>query len=810
MRNLRRYLIFRLYFISLILNYNIGPVYSTSFNLEFESHSIHESSQIVISPIFKNGDVEIDGLDCEINYYNITLARNAEFEVKVSYSGGNSESYPEGVPINLGNGTLTAILQAGTLNTDGGTLVYKVVGKPDTTIPAIIPVDFGGKFCEITIYISEPSESSIDFWILSFNDKNQDCVRDEDEEMSNTDGLFIKVFDLDDKMVYSAPAYYGQFEVLGFNGLSDYIYYYIIDNNDFENDHIPTLNPGWKSGTNPYLKRYFYFFGGMTYFNITPESNLLDVSWDYNYPFTYRICLYQLIGKISALDCAKANLLQPIIKSISNSNLLTIAYEGANGGYYDAQSIQSIGITGITASLEAGFFNEGNGTINYSISGTSNAGGKGYFEINIGGQTCRVEFFVEDPQLSITKDLKQSTFKSVGDKLEYTLTVSNPGNVDLTDIIVKDPLTGLWEKLPLLKVGEKSEINTIYIAKQTDLDAGLLINTATASSNFKSNFIEVLANKTVRATQLPSISLRKTASQIFYSQIGDVLNYQLEINNTGNVTLLDVIVKDPLTSLNDTIEILSPKETKIIKTQYTITQSDLDAGKVTNWAKAEFIWEANTNRVEDTVVIIGDSDGDGVPDLVEKKDGTDPKDQCSFKLSNQTLMPSTQWNNADCDGDGVSNLVELNDRTDLLGACDFKLSNRNLSPSSAWNMGDCDGDGITNEADGADDCDKDGIPNFLDDDTCRIDILLPNVFSPNGDGINDVIKPILLGIEELICFKIYNRWGNLVFETKNRDFGWDGAFRASNQETETYMWLVEAYDRDGIIIKRTGMLTLLK
>jgi gliding motility-associated-like protein len=205
-----------------------------------------------------------------------------------------------------------------------------------------------------------------------------------------------------------------------------------------------------------------------------------------------------------------------------------------------------------------------------------------------------------------------------------------------------------------------------------------------------------------------------------------------------------------------------------------------------------------------------DSDGDGVSDAQEALDGTNPNDPCSFKLSSQTLTPSAAWSNGDCDGDGVTNAKEKQDATDILNNCNFVVGSRTLTPSDAWKNGDCDGDGLTNEVDGIEDCDNDGIPNFLDPDNCIADIVMANVFTPNGDGINDVIKPILIGIDKFVCFKVYNRWGNLIFDTVDRDKAWDGAIEGSGQGTETFQWLSEGYDSNGKLIRRAGMVTLLR
>jgi gliding motility-associated-like protein len=74
----------------------------------------------------------------------------------------------------------------------------------------------------------------------------------------------------------------------------------------------------------------------------------------------------------------------------------------------------------------------------------------------------------------------------------------------------------------------------------------------------------------------------------------------------------------------------------------------------------------------------------------------------------------------------------------------------------------------------------------------KAEIFIPNVFSPNADGTNDVFSVIDLGIEELIVFKVYNRWGEVIFETNNINEGWDGTYKGEPQEIGTYVYHVEA------------------
>ena len=114
----------------------------------------------------------------------------------------------------------------------------------------------------------------------------------------------------------------------------------------------------------------------------------------------------------------------------------------------------------------------------------------------------------------------------------------------------------------------------------------------------------------------------------------------------------------------------------------------------------------------------GDSDGDGVPDGKEVSDGTSPLDSCSFKLSSQKVTPSTAWQSADCDNDGLTNQQEktlgtdpligdsdgdgvpdgkeVSDKTDPKNSCSLKLESQTVTPSTAWLNADCNGDGIKN------------------------------------------------------------------------------------------------------------------
>jgi gliding motility-associated-like protein len=91
-----------------------------------------------------------------------------------------------------------------------------------------------------------------------------------------------------------------------------------------------------------------------------------------------------------------------------------------------------------------------------------------------------------------------------------------------------------------------------------------------------------------------------------------------------------------------------------------------------------------------------------------------------------------------------------------------------------------------------------------------INIYVPPVFTPNGDGNNDVLKPILVGIATFHYFSVYNRWGNLIFTTEDPNTGWDGRFKGVAQPVETYLWIAEGIDMQGNKIVQKGMTTLVR
>jgi gliding motility-associated-like protein len=91
-----------------------------------------------------------------------------------------------------------------------------------------------------------------------------------------------------------------------------------------------------------------------------------------------------------------------------------------------------------------------------------------------------------------------------------------------------------------------------------------------------------------------------------------------------------------------------------------------------------------------------------------------------------------------------------------------------------------------------------------------INIYVPRAFSPNNDGANDLLKPILVGIQTFHYFTVYNRWGNIIFTTTDPNQGWDGTFKGVPQPVETYLWIAEGIDVNGKKIVAKGMTSLVR
>lgn len=89
-------------------------------------------------------------------------------------------------------------------------------------------------------------------------------------------------------------------------------------------------------------------------------------------------------------------------------------------------------------------------------------------------------------------------------------------------------------------------------------------------------------------------------------------------------------------------------------------------------------------------------------------------------------------------------------------------------------------------------------------------VFVPTAFTPNNDGLNDLLRPVGAGIKNIEFFSIYNRWGQLLFSTQQNGKGWDGRLNGTPQPAGTYVWQVKATDYTGKSYFRKGVVTLIR
>jgi gliding motility-associated-like protein len=106
----------------------------------------------------------------------------------------------------------------------------------------------------------------------------------------------------------------------------------------------------------------------------------------------------------------------------------------------------------------------------------------------------------------------------------------------------------------------------------------------------------------------------------------------------------------------------------------------------------------------------------------------------------------------------------------------------------------------------------------FDYDTIRVHVYkldpsfyVPTAFSPNGDGSNDFFRPKAIGMKSLDVFRIYNRWGQLLYSSTDIEGrGWDGTFKGKGQDPATYVWYAEGTDYLNNRVKKKGYVVLIR
>ena len=199
--------------------------------------------------------------------------------------------------------------------------------------------------------------------------------------------------------------------------------------------------------------------------------------------------------------------------------------------------------------------------------------------------------------LELVKTANPTSVTAVGDVITYSFAVRNTGNTTLTNVVVTDPMLAGLNCPALASLAPSATATTLactgntYTVTQADIDTngggdGDIDNTATADSDqgTPTTSTAVVTLPAAAPSQMLVKSLTGDSSGGAVA-VGDVLTYTITLTNTGNTTLVDVMVSDALiTPASIACASVAPGATCQLVGTYTVLQSDADAGNIRNTA----------------------------------------------------------------------------------------------------------------------------------------------------------------------------------------------------------------------------------
>lgn len=204
----------------------------------------------------------------------------------------------------------------------------------------------------------------------------------------------------------------------------------------------------------------------------------------------------------------------------------------------------------------------------------------------------------QNPAIALTKKSDSATFSTVGQPIVYTFTLENTGNLSLTNVGLTDAMfdpSDIECSTPLggtLQPRASIVCTATRIVTQPDIDAGSLLNTATATADSTGGPVSASANHTVVAEAAPALDLFKSVSPTTVTAAGQTVTYSFTVSNTGNTTITNISVEDSLPGLGAVVcDVpqpfdLAPDQENTCRASYTVRQQDVDAGGLSNTATA--------------------------------------------------------------------------------------------------------------------------------------------------------------------------------------------------------------------------------
>ncbi len=197
---------------------------------------------------------------------------------------------------------------------------------------------------------------------------------------------------------------------------------------------------------------------------------------------------------------------------------------------------------------------------------------------------------VQTASFLVVKATTTTSVAVVGDTIPYEFRVTNNGNVTLTGLSVTDAnATGITCPFTTLTPSASVICTASHVVTQADLNTGSVVNIAQVTATPPSGIALPVKDSnevTVPVVQAPNLSIAKSASVADYDQVGDVVDYEFTVRNSGNVTLTAVAVTDPIAApITCAASTLLPTVSTTCTGSHTVTQADLDAGAIVNTAR---------------------------------------------------------------------------------------------------------------------------------------------------------------------------------------------------------------------------------
>ncbi|MGL5818919.1 MAG: DUF7507 domain-containing protein [Phycicoccus sp.] len=237
-----------------------------------------------------------------------------------------------------------------------------------------------------------------------------------------------------------------------------------------------------------------------------------------------------------------------------------------------------------------------------SVTNTATARGTGPGGATVTSAPSSVTTPVDQgPAMTVTKnaavtDVNGNGVTDLGDRIAYTFTVRNVGNVSLNTLTINDPRAGpvtCAATTLALNASTTCTANSPYVITQANVDAGVANNTAQGRARSPLNAVVIAPNASTSTpvTQTSGMTLTKSAALTDVNgtgvtDLGDRIGWSFVVRNSGTVTLSSVAVEDPRAgTVTCPVTTLAPgAQTTCTAAAYTVTQADVDAGVVSNSA----------------------------------------------------------------------------------------------------------------------------------------------------------------------------------------------------------------------------------